>query len=216
MATAFPELSELDKVLNKLGEDFLSCAICLELFKKPKVLPCNHSFCEPCLTTLVKKAGKLNCPTCGMPCQLPDGGVSELKANFFINSLADLYLNQSPKTDDTQPSVCHGCEERKAKHWCIDCSMKLCASCTKSHKKFMRGHKVMTLDEYKEANSSSLLLQQNVYCSVHPDNVVKFYCEKCEVTVCSDCAIIKHRSAEHVLRDLQEAAGGSQWQEDRR
>ena len=48
-------------------EKELECAVCLEQFKDPKVLPCLHSFCKICLEGLVGRkgnAGKLNCPTC--------------------------------------------------------------------------------------------------------------------------------------------------------
>ena len=47
-------------------EKELECAVCLEQFKDPKVLPCLHSFCKICLEGLVDKgnAWKLNCPSC--------------------------------------------------------------------------------------------------------------------------------------------------------
>ena len=37
----------------------LTCAICLELFKTPKMLPCLHTFCKSCLEGVAdKSAGK--------------------------------------------------------------------------------------------------------------------------------------------------------------
>ena len=48
-------------------EKELECAVCLEQFKDPKVLPCLHSFCKICLEGLVCREGnawKLNCPSC--------------------------------------------------------------------------------------------------------------------------------------------------------
>ena len=45
----------------------LECAVCLEEFKEPKVLPCLHSFCKICLEGLLARQGKawkLNCPSC--------------------------------------------------------------------------------------------------------------------------------------------------------
>ena len=57
MATAAPE--EVNK--------YLSCAICFEQFKEPKVLPCLHTYCKECLVKLLKKIGPdhvITCPEC--------------------------------------------------------------------------------------------------------------------------------------------------------
>lgn len=45
----------------------LKCAICLEQYKEPKVLPCLHSFCKTCLEGLLPKEGlswRVDCPSC--------------------------------------------------------------------------------------------------------------------------------------------------------
>lgn len=45
----------------------LECAVCLEEYKEPKVLPCLHSYCKKCLEGLLTKQGaewRLNCPSC--------------------------------------------------------------------------------------------------------------------------------------------------------
>ncbi|KAL4216460.1 hypothetical protein ACF0H5_024184 [Mactra antiquata] len=56
-------------------EDLISCSICMDIFDKPRVLPCQHTFCEQCLNDYVterakkKKNGQkrhfnLPCPLC--------------------------------------------------------------------------------------------------------------------------------------------------------
>lgn len=45
----------------------LKCAICLEQYKEPKVLPCLHSFCKTCLEGRLPKEGlswRVDCPSC--------------------------------------------------------------------------------------------------------------------------------------------------------
>lgn len=44
----------------------LKCSVCLEEFKKPKLLRCYHSFCEECVKELLKKAEDkvIKCPQC--------------------------------------------------------------------------------------------------------------------------------------------------------
>ena len=34
---------------NPALQNILECSICLDEFKQPKMLPCQHSFCEECL-----------------------------------------------------------------------------------------------------------------------------------------------------------------------
>ncbi|XP_070546615.1 tripartite motif-containing protein 3-like [Ptychodera flava] len=206
MAAALQNVSEAEQLLRELHKDILSCAICQKFFTKPKVLHCNHSFCELCLTTLVSTKDKLiNCPTCSTSYQLPDGGVTEMKANFFLDSLAKFYSREW-FTDKSQAVLCNGCEENEATHWCMECSLYFCTFCTKPHKKLMKAHDVITLQEYREATPSSSLLRHHVYCNLHPDNVVKFFCETCNAVVCTECTVLKHYSGQHLLRDLEATA----------
>ncbi|OQS03604.1 hypothetical protein THRCLA_04076 [Thraustotheca clavata] len=43
----------------------MRCPICLETLDNPRSLPCNHCFCENCITTALGFAG--NCPVCKAP-----------------------------------------------------------------------------------------------------------------------------------------------------
>ena len=47
-------------------EEHLTCSVCLEPFKDPKVLPCLHSYCHGCIVNLAKSAetNTINCPEC--------------------------------------------------------------------------------------------------------------------------------------------------------
>ena len=56
--------SPIEKKLAK----HLECPICLEKFKGPKMLPCQHSYCKKCLEGLVRGLGRddyeVTCPEC--------------------------------------------------------------------------------------------------------------------------------------------------------
>nr|XP_006813935.1 PREDICTED: E3 ubiquitin-protein ligase TRIM71-like [Saccoglossus kowalevskii] len=201
MAMAVPNKSLLDEVT----EDFLSCSICLEIYKNPKVLPCLHTFCQQCLVTFKDKSGGvLKCATCRIQCDTP---IQELKSNFFLTSLLDTFQKQrQPSTD--HPPVCETCQVT-ATHRCVDCPQFCCDVCVTVHERIpaLRSHEVLTIDKYREIQSRGhLKVQSKVFCSVHKDSQLKFYCDTCQIPVCSDCTIVKHRVPEHVHRDLQEVA----------
>ncbi|XP_070566922.1 tripartite motif-containing protein 2-like [Ptychodera flava] len=199
MASAAP--SKSDKIIKEISEDFLCCPVCLEQYKNPKVLLCNHSFCEQCLAALVAKTGEVICPTCGRPCQLPNGGVADLQGNFFIESLIDI-VEPSESHDD--PALCQGCDENTALNKCLDCNIDLCQSCTKPHRTIptTRNHKIMKLAECSETRSSNVQVDTKAYCSTHPGYVVKFYCDTCQVPICSECIEVTHNIPSHNHRDL--------------
>lgn len=53
--------------LRKDLEEQVSCPICQELFKDPRLLPCLHTYCKQCLAELVRTAirkGQISCPEC--------------------------------------------------------------------------------------------------------------------------------------------------------
>ena len=47
------ELQTVAKQALKKLEDQLTCAICLDTFKDPKLLQCFHVYCKDCLQQLV-------------------------------------------------------------------------------------------------------------------------------------------------------------------
>ena len=52
--------------LRSKFEKHLTCSVCLEQLKDPKVLPCLHSFCHDCIVKLAKngKSKNMACPEC--------------------------------------------------------------------------------------------------------------------------------------------------------
>ena len=82
------------QALKKL-EDQLTCAICLDAFKDPKLLQCFHVYCKDCLQRLVvqDRQGQLSlrCPTCRQSTLLPPAtGVSGLQPAFHIHHLFEI------------------------------------------------------------------------------------------------------------------------------
>ncbi|KAI8499891.1 hypothetical protein Bbelb_222080 [Branchiostoma belcheri] len=84
-------------VVSDIADEYLFCQVCLEDFKQPKMLPCLHTFCQPCLEKLLaaEPVGKLDCPTCRQDVPLPQNGVQGLNPNFHVGKLRDI-LQQQP------------------------------------------------------------------------------------------------------------------------
>ncbi|KAJ8406020.1 hypothetical protein AAFF_G00309080 [Aldrovandia affinis] len=73
--------------------DLLECPLCLErLDVTAKVLPCQHTFCKPCLRRLAASRPELRCPECRT---LVSAGVEELPANLLLVRLLE-GLHQGP------------------------------------------------------------------------------------------------------------------------
>ena len=47
--------SESAQARIKIVDQSLSCPVCLERFRDPRLLTCNHSFCRVCLEDIVKR-----------------------------------------------------------------------------------------------------------------------------------------------------------------
>lgn len=79
----------------------LQCAICLDKFKDPKLLPCQHTFClTPCLEGLVEhRTRSLRCPECRADHFVPRGGPAKYPNNLTI--IGFLSLDEDLRTTDT-------------------------------------------------------------------------------------------------------------------
>nr|XP_020819967.1 putative E3 ubiquitin-protein ligase SH3RF2 isoform X3 [Phascolarctos cinereus] len=67
--------------------DLLECPVCFEkLDVTARVLPCQHTFCKPCLQRIFKARKELRCPECRT---LVFCGIEELPANLLLVRLLD-------------------------------------------------------------------------------------------------------------------------------
>merc|ERR1711916_325519 len=42
----------------------VTCALCLDVFTEPTMLPCSHTFCTDCLKNLARTSNSIACPSC--------------------------------------------------------------------------------------------------------------------------------------------------------
>ena len=142
-------------------EELTNCAICIEVFTDPQVLPCDHVFCKSCVNPM-KDAGTIKCPNCSKVCVLED-----VKPDFrlvtFLDALSkttERFTKLIPLSDDSDnvkrkhvtPPVgdkCESCQENVIDSFCHQCQQWFCKSCLKFHSrmKASRYHTYTTLTE---------------------------------------------------------------------
>ena len=191
--------------LDKLKE-FLVCSICLETVRKPRTLPCFHSYCQHCLETFVKKhrgdsimAGKpvtqFDCPTCRRPFTLNlDAKVADMPPNHFVVGMLEVMAIDQHRVKGVPCSHC----ENSSVGRCIDCNVFLCQTCLNDHNKYLgfKCHSVLSLDELSKPENQAKM-RGNLYCKQHKSKKLKFYCETCDELICRYCTDDEHQKPDH-------------------
>ncbi|KAL8176952.1 UNVERIFIED_CONTAM: hypothetical protein K2H54_040376 [Gekko kuhli] len=202
MAARAPSLSEA------LSSGFLTCTICLEHLRQPKILPCLHTFCCDCLGQLAEGREELQCPECREQVPLPAGGVEGLKTNFFINGLLDL-VRPAGRVD----APCSLCpllgqdSSRCAVSRCLDCADNLCQVCASGHRcsRLTHAHCLVDMEGYLSgAHDEEVRKRQASRCQEHRGEALRFFCTPCATALCRECRLGPH--LEHPCLSLPEAA----------
>ena len=186
----------LKKGLEEL-EGEITCPVCQEHFRDPKILPCLHYYCKKCVRQLALRAGPnrpFTCPECRRETALPQNDPDELPTAFFVNRIIELRAKME-KAQDKRESVCEMCSRAKVVAFCHQCTEFICDDCVKSHRnmKVFAGHKVVTLQELKEGGAKEVPLKEAPpsMCKDH-DEQLKIFCFDCNHLICRDCIISDH------------------------
>eukprot|EP00058_Branchiostoma_floridae_P003265 XP_002588753.1 hypothetical protein BRAFLDRAFT_89820 [Branchiostoma floridae] len=112
----------------------LTCSICLELFTRPKVLPCQHTFCQDCLQDHAGRGGAFRCPNCRQQVRLPHQGVAGLPDNHLVSSLCATLQKQATLSGETAEvpraeNLCNFHPSEKLKLYCKPCQIPICELC---------------------------------------------------------------------------------------
>ncbi|CAH1243701.1 TRIM56 [Branchiostoma lanceolatum] len=202
-------------LLSQISDDFLECQICLQPYRRPKVLSCLHTFCQECLELLLKRQeqqNELECPTCRTKTELPGSDVAALKDNFFVESLKDtVKLHKAVKETEggSSNAVCGLCESGgEAKSYCVECAELLCDGCIGLHQriKALKGHQLISIEEVRSGTGLKAAKPRTQPCRLHEDESLKFYCETCGEAVCRDCIMVEHK--DHSYTHLAKASAG--------
>ena len=155
---------------SSLQDNFLTCKICYEVYKEPKVLGCLHSFCLQCLEKHLWKSNKTEyviCPICRESTTVTTEGIRSLKSNFYVKNLIEFLetsaIAYSPRRNQEFPSLQTDVVEESE-----------------------------TVKE--ESPSSRPEYDPNELCPMHARETKRYMCESCSIAVCRLCVLSKHRS----------------------
>ena len=186
----------VEKGLEELEEE-ITCPVCQEHFRDPKILPCLHYYCRECVRQLALLAGTnrpFACPECRRGTALPQNDPDQLPTAFFVNRMKELRTKME-KAHGKVEAMCEVCSRAKVEAFCRQCAEFICSDCVRSHRrmKMFATHKVVTLQELKEGGPKGIPLKEAPpsMCKDH-DEQLKIYCFDCNHLICRDCVISDH------------------------
>ena len=177
----------------KRAPENLKCSVCHQLFKKPKYLPCFHSYCEQCLEKMQVRS-KIICRECKKETNIPPDGIKGFSDSFFISHLVDEFILKCKIEGEIEVN-CDECSEKDSVvAFCSKCTMFLCHVCNEHHKRSnkYRGHAIIPLPELKSKQNIAFHLKPKpMICREHNEEL-SFNCETCDHLVCSSCIVKGH------------------------
>ncbi|VDI24710.1 Hypothetical predicted protein [Mytilus galloprovincialis] len=186
------------ELIVELQQRYLECGICTEAFDEenhiPKLLPCLHTFCLKCISSLHNRK-TLTCPLCKK--------THDIKTNDFSclpkdNTRRDLtaFLEKFAKHYSERCNICM--EITKIVCKCENCSVNICSQCKSRHKREKPMHTLT-----KIAHNLETVKDDEIYKKKgHENGCLKFFCRSstCQKILCAICAITEHWS--HEVEDI--------------
>ena len=194
--------SSAEKALQKLKEQ-LTCPVCLEHYKNPKLLQCFHVFCEGCLQALLARNSQqqqVDCPNCRQPTPLPENGVPGLRGAFLVHHLFDIH-DTLEKVSAPAKAQCQKCKKRESSCYCRTCKF-VCEKCKDVHSEWedLASHEIISLEQLTTNVMNHVSpAKKELPCPSHPEKQVDLYCETCEEMICRDCIVRVHRDHQYDL-----------------
>lgn len=143
-------ISETSIPVQKI-ETLLRCPVCLDRYNNPRILPCQHTFCQsPCLEGLINYQHKIiKCPQCRAEHHLPVSGSEGFPANITLSAFLDLRVSLTVHNNNTG-NYCAICEQPSQTSNCFHCNKSVCAACKHAHSLQARNNILWLVGEIKK------------------------------------------------------------------
>ena len=199
---------QLERLKSKV-----TCPSCRELYsdtREPKLMPCLHVVCAPCLkqlastaeaeqgthelaTAVSRKPQVIHCPQCQKPSCLPPG---EYHTSLVTYELIDLCKLMERCKSESEVQCDHCAEARLAVEYCHTCGMFACDFCCQVHRRWggYANHCTVPIGSLSRSMESLKLPKgstREVLCAKH-DMQLRLYCETCRELICHDCTVKSH------------------------
>ena len=124
------------KVKQALEKE-VTCPLCLDLFKEPKKLSCDHVYCKDCLKGLALRSlnQSISCPECRTNTNVPNGNVNDFPTAFRMNRLIEAFHEAQEEGDyhgeesTDGPTSCTVHPAQPLALYCETCKTTLCRDC---------------------------------------------------------------------------------------
>ena len=169
----------------------------------PKSLCISYCFARCFLGNYVK-AKTFPCPKCNSECTLRSNqNVAQLPSVFFIKNLLEIMTIQR-KAKASAP--CSRCLDPAINH-CATCEMFMCKDCSEWHNTWpaIRNHHVLSVQELSNPKSQ-VKMKKELYCMIHNDKMLEYYCQTCKKLTCVHCLVLYHQKQSHSLVAVNEIA----------
>ena len=187
------------------------CGVCNKPHNDPRILPCFHSFCHECLHHEMEKCKQVfKCPTCERNISIPVGGASALPQNLHLGFEVEVagYMSKIVNNSEVCCDECVDGHNGPAKVFCCTCRQFLCKNCHDHHinSRKLSKHSMVGLDHDGAKQLQTTMKPRDHYCSQpnHECYKLKFYCETCDLLVCTDCTIGAHK--DHAVDEVSTVA----------
>jgi len=187
----------MEFTLPKLKQK-LTCPLCSNTYKKPKMLACYHLFCCECLEKHALSSesgdGKFSCPECETQVDIPDGRrFYDLPTSFYHYRLLNyLAIRQSEEGEELRCSKCD-LNEGEEILYCFECGNFLCRDCLL--KTISKGHRAKVVKEFQDKDFEDMVNPKSS-CTVryHERKLMEFFCRDCKTCICQSCINTDHRN----------------------